>query len=204
MSNALLYIHGKGGNAEEAEQFKPYCKGYEVYGVGLKELTPWRAEKPIREAFEKLHMKHESVSILGNSLGAYFAMLALQSCSVKKAFFISPILNMEKLILDMMAWAHVTESELREKKEIATEFGETLSWEYLSYVRSHPIQWSIPTAILYAERDHMTARETVDTFVMNHNAELTVMPGGEHWFHTPEQLEFLGKWLTEVSRLIDP
>lgn len=149
-------------------------------------------------------MKHESVSILGNSLGAYFAMLALQSCSVKKAFFISPILNMEKLILDMMAWAHVTESELKEKKEIATEFRETLSWEYLSYVRSHPIQWSIPTAILYAERDHMTARETVDTFVMNHNAELTVMPGGEHWFHTPEQLEFLGKWLTEVSSLIDP
>ena len=203
MTNALLYIHGKGGNAEEAEQFKRYCEGYDVYGVDLKELTPWRAEKPIREAFEKLQTKHESVSILANSLGAYFAMLALQSRPVKKAFFISPILDMERLILDMMAWARVTESELEEKKEIATEFGETLSWEYLSYVRSHPIQWSVPTAILYAEGDHMTARTTVDAFVITHDAQLTVMPGGEHWFHTPEQLEFLGEWLTQKSCLID-
>ena len=200
MSKALLYIHGKGGNAKESEQFERYCAGYDVYGVDLNELTPWGAEKPIQNAFAQLQKKHASVSILANSLGAYFAMLALQKQAVKEAFFISPILDMEKLILDMMTWAHVTEQELSEKKEIATEFGETLSWEYLSYVRHHPIQWDIPTEILYAERDHMTSRETVDTFVKTHHASLTVMPGGEHWFHTPEQLEFLGEWLTRVSR----
>ena len=27
------------------------------------------------------------------------------------------------------------------------------------------------------------------------NAELTVMPGGEHWFHTKEQMQFLDNWI---------
>ena len=26
-------------------------------------------------------------------------------------------------------------------------------------------------------------------------AELTVMPGGEHWFHTEEQMRFLDEWI---------
>ena len=63
--------------------------------------------------------------------------------------FISPIVNMEKVITDMMAWANVTEEELCAKREIETSFGETLSWEYLCYVREHPVSWTIPTEILY-------------------------------------------------------
>ena len=66
---------------------------------------------------------------------------------INRAFFISPIVNMEKLITDMMSWANVTEEDLQEKKYIETEFGETLSLEYLSYVRKHPIIWNVRTDI---------------------------------------------------------
>lgn len=59
---------------------------------------------------------------------------------------------MERLIADMMIWANVTEDELKEKKEIQTTFGETLSWDYLCYVRENPIIWKIPTHILYGEK----------------------------------------------------
>ena len=31
------------------------------------------------------------------------------------------------------------EEKLREKQLITTGFGETLSWEYLCYVRNHPV-----------------------------------------------------------------
>ena len=41
-----------------------------------------------------------------------------------RAYFISPIVNMEKLIADMMQWANVTEAELRSKGVIHTAFGE--------------------------------------------------------------------------------
>lgn len=103
---------------------------------------------------------------------------------------------MEKLISDMMAWAHVTEKELRAKKEIPTDFGETLSWEYLCYVREHPIIWNVPTHILYGEKDHLTSYETISAFAEKNRAALTVMPGGEHWFHTEEQMKFLDNWIT--------
>ncbi len=95
----------------------------------------------------------------------------------------------------MMLWANVTEQELAEKSEIPTDFGETLSWRYLLYVRAHPISWNVPTRILYGERDDLTSLETISAFAKRIGAELTVMPDGEHWFHTPEQMRFLDDWI---------
>lgn len=118
-------------------------------------------------------------------------MHTLQNHEIEKALFISPLLDMERLILDMMGWADVSEQELQEKGEIPTDFGETLSWGYLCFVRDNPIVWNLPTEILYAERDHLTSRQTIDSFLDNHNANLTIMGNGEHWFHTDEQLSFL-------------
>ena len=39
---------------------------------------------------------------------------------IHKAYFISPIVDLEKLIGDMMLWANVTEEELRDKGVIHT------------------------------------------------------------------------------------
>ena len=78
---------------------------------------------------------------------------------------------MEQLILDMMGWAGVPEETLHEQGEIPTNFGETLSWRYLCYVREHPIQWDVPTAVLYAGKDNLTARRTVDAFVRSHRGK---------------------------------
>lgn len=38
--------------------------------------------------------------------------------------------------------------------------------------------------------------ETISAFAKRTGAELTVMPGGEHWFHTEEQMKFLDAWIT--------
>ena len=47
----------------------------------------------------------------------------------------------------------MTESRLEAEGEISTEFGETLSWPYLQYVRAHPVsRWETPTRILWAQR----------------------------------------------------
>lgn len=80
------------------------------------------------------------------------------------AYFISPVVDMEQLICNMMQWAGVSEFELAEKLEIPTTFGETLSWKYLCYVREHPISWKIPTHILYGENDNLTSKETIKAF----------------------------------------
>ena len=97
----------------------------------------------------------------------------------------------------MMQWANVTEQELESEGVIHTDFGEDLSWEYLSYVRSHPITWHAPTQILYGSNDHLTSLDTITDFANKHQATLTVMEGGEHWFHTEDQMLFLDNWIKE-------
>ena len=103
--------------------------------------------------------------------------------------------NMENLITNMMIWSNVREEKLRNEKEISTDFGETLSWEYLCYVRKHPIKWNIPTCILYGANDNLTSIKTVSGFAEQIGAVLTVMNDGEHWFHTDKQMEFLDNWI---------
>lgn len=114
---------------------------------------------------------------------------------IEKAYFISPMVDMEKLICDMMTSANVTEDELKSLRIISTSFGEDLSWEYLCYVRNHPIRWDCPTAILYGSHDNLTSYDTIKAFAEKHHADLTVMENGEHWFHTKEQMKFLGIWI---------
>ena len=65
----------------------------------------------------------------------------------------------------------------------------------MCFVRDNPIEWDIPTEILYAGNDNITSRRTVNEFVRTHNAKLTVMEDGEHWFHTEEQVAFLDEWI---------
>ena len=121
-------------------------------------------------------------------------MLSLADKSIKKAMFVSPIVDMEHIILNMMILSKVSEKTLYEEKVIKTSFGETLSWEYLSYVRTHPITWNVPTNILYAENDTITSFETITNFANSIGATLTIMNDGEHWFHTEEQIIFLDNW----------
>lgn len=126
----VVYIHGKGGNSGEATHYKSLFSKCDVIGLDYTAQFPWEAKEEFPLLFNSICKNYKSVEIVANSIGAYFAMNALSEKQIKKAYFISPIVNMERLITDMIHWADVTESELKEKKEIQTTFGETLSWEY--------------------------------------------------------------------------
>lgn len=208
-STLVIYIHGKGGNASEAEHYKKLFADCDVVGFDYKSETPWDFKDEFLNWAEEKFGDYKNVVLVANSIGAYFSMNAISQIDaetsgtkneitekISRAFFISPIVNMEKLICNMMDWAGVTEAQLEEKKIISTDFGENLSWEYLTYVRKKPIQWKIPTEILYGENDNLTSLETVSEFARAHTANLTVMNGGEHWFHTDEQMKFLDEWIS--------
>ena len=196
----ILYIHGKGGTAAEAAHYGPLFPACDVVGLDYNAEAPWEAAVEFPAAMQALSAEYDRVVLIANSIGAYFSMCALPQESIEKAYFISPIVNMEKLIGSMMGWAQVSEDELREKGTIETTFGETLSWDYLCYVRSHPLRWTVPTEILYGGQDTLTDRETVTAFAEAHGAGLTVMEDGEHWFHTAEQMAFLDSWLETRSK----
>lgn len=197
MKKAVIYIHGKGGSAEESAHYEPLFPDCDVFGLDYKTFTPWETGEEILAAVVKLKEEYDSVILTANSIGAFFSMNAHIDTLIERAFFISPIVDMERLITDMMAWANVTQEELKQRGVIATSFGEDLSWEYLCYVREHPIKWDCPTAILYGGRDSLTAYDTILSFAEQHNAALNVMEDGEHWFRTKEQMDFLDRWIKD-------
>ena len=199
VKNAVIYIHGKYGTAEEGEYYKKFFKEADVIGFEYTSEYPWNFQKEFSTFFDDICTKYKKISIIANSIGAYFTMLSLTNKNIEKAFFILPIVDMEKLIVDMMLSENIKEEELHKKKKIKTSFGETLSWDYLTFARKNPIEWNIPTYILYGENDDLTSYETILNFTNKSKANLTIMKGGEHWFHTDEQIEFLNNWIKNLA-----
>ncbi len=203
-----IYVHGKMGFKEEARSFAQIAvqKGYQVLSVDLPEhgmrkndknkFNSWNVVPELKSVLNFAKKKSDNISLYANSIGAWFSMLSFSNEDIQKCLFVSPVLDMEKLIINMMKWADVSEEKLMQEKEIDTTFGETLSWEYLQYARKNRIDnWNVPTSILYAGNDNLTERSVVDNFVKSFNCNLTVMENGEHWFHTPQQLDVLNKWI---------
>ena len=201
-----LYVHGKNGSKEEALDFAELVcpAGYQVLALDLPEygerknaperLLPWVVLPELQFVYQYAKVHWRSVSLRATSIGAWLSMMALQDKELKQAFFVSPVVDMEDLITNMMQWAGVTEAQLQQAGEIPTTFGETLSWKYLCWVREHPLQWHTPTQVLYGEKDNLTSREVLDRFKSNTGAHLTIMEEGEHWFHTELQLAVLQEW----------
>ena len=197
--NSLIYIHGKGGTASASEQFRTFFPDYDIYGFDYKSDNPWEAESEYKEYFLKMAEKYTSITVLASSLGAYFLMVSGADVMIQKALFVSPIVDMEHLIRDRMKQADVSDEVLKAKSTIYLSEGVVLSWDYLVWVRNHPIVWNVPTYILFGEKDHFQSLDTMETFAKEIGADLTVMPDGEHWFHTNEQTEFRKKWLNKCK-----
>jgi hypothetical protein len=205
--NLFLFVHGQGGCKEEAGAFAEIagCYGWQILSVDLPEhgerkeeknaFVPWHVVPELSAVMKYARSHWESIALRANSIGAWFSMLSLGNENLEKCLFVSPILDMHQLIKNMMLRADVSEDRLRREGTISTSFGQTLSWEYLSYVKKHPItQWDFSTEILYGDKDNLTDFSVMEKFTKHFECRLTVMKNGEHWFHTPEQLEFLDKW----------
>lgn len=202
MKHIVIYVHGKGGSAEEAEHYWPLFPDAEVIGFDYRAQTPWEANEEFPAFFRTQKARCACLRLIANSIGAFFSLASLSKALVDEAYLISPVVDMRQLIENMMQWAGVSEQELAEKQEIPTQFGETLSMQYLRYVREHPIVWQVPTHILYGEHDNLTSMQTISAFAEKTGAALSVMPGGEHWFHTEAQMQFLDRWLQTRSQKV--
>ena len=206
--NLFLHIHGKMGCKEEASRLAEIAcpMGYQVLSIDLpghgkrtgeiERFVPWEVVPELQAVYGLARQRWKKIRLYANSIGAYFGLLAFRDASLEKCLFLSPVLDMEKLIRKMMGWAGVTREQLQQAGEIPTAFGETLTWKYLTYAEEYRIsKWDSPTAILYAGQDHLTERETIDDFARRFGGTVTVMENGEHWFHTEEQLAVLDAWL---------
>lgn len=183
----VIYIHGAGGSAKEASFYKDLFYD-EVVGLEYQSNTPWDFKKETKSLFER----NKDCIIIANSIGAYFALLI--DISYKKAFLISPVVDMKNLIEGMLNERNISLAELEEKKVI-----DDLSWPYYLYACNNiPLAKSC-THIAYGEYDNLTSLETISNFAKINNATLDIMKGGEHYFHTPNEMEFLTSWINKYK-----
>ena len=176
----FLFVHGMHGQKEEALAFAEVAvqKGYQVLGIDLPvERKPWEVLPLLNEVRDYLYLNWKSVSIRANSIGSWFSLLAFQGKEVEKALFVSPLLDMKKFI----------------EKQPSRED------DYYEWVINNPITcWKAPTYILRPEVDLVVSETVGCDFIRRHKCQVSIMPDGEHWFHTPEQLAFLKTWEERV------
>ncbi len=143
----------------------------------------------------------KNISLFACSMGAYFSLLAYKDVPLKQCLFLSPVLNMELIINNMMSYFNVSEERLETEKEIETPIRQTLYWDYYCYVKSHPVEtWDKLTVILYGSDDNLTDISVVSEFVKRYNCTMNVLKHGEHYFHTNEQLLYFRQWLRDNIR----
>ena len=214
-SKVIIAVHGNMSNKEDipiqilAEVAEH--KGYQVlsfdlpqHGERQMENTLCKVEICVHELqliMDYVKERWNTINLFANSISAYFSLLAFYHEPIQHAWFLSPVVNMQMIIENMMRWFHIDEAQLSKEKEIATPIGQTLYWDYYCYVKKHPItNWPIPCDILYGEHDDMCDYGIIEKFVDAFHCGLQVMEGGEHYFHTPEQLKAYREWL--VTHLI--
>lgn len=124
VDRAYLFVHGQCGRKEEGSAFAEIAcpAGYQVLAVDLPEhgerkggedrFNPWTAAPELKTAFAYMKPRWSEIGVRANSIGAHFSMLALGGEKLCKALFVSPIVDMERLIIDMLHWTGVTEQEL--------------------------------------------------------------------------------------------
>lgn len=214
-SKLFVAVHGNMSDKTDtpisilAEEVVPL--GYQVISFDLPqhgdrkdETAPCKVQNcasDLCKIMDYAQRRATDISLFACSMGAYFSLLAYKEIPLKQCLFLSPVVNMEHIIDNMMVCFNVSKEQLKTEQEIPTHIGQTLYWDYYCYVKENPvIQWDNLTAILYGKEDNLCEFDFVSSFAKKFNCALEVMENGEHYFHTPEQLNFFRQWVKEQLR----
>ena len=211
----FIAVHGNMSNKEdkviEILANEAVKNGYQVLSFDLPEHgdrknedTPCKVQFCVNDLsviMSYVKEQWDEVNLFACSMGAYFSLLQYKNEDIRKALFLSPVVNMERIIDNMMKWFNVTEKMLEREKTIETSIGQMLYYDYYCYVKEHPINmWNIDTNILYGAKDELCESEFVRNFADKHSCKLDIVENGEHYFHTEEQLEEFQNWLEKYIK----
>lgn len=206
----FVVVHGNMSNkaddaivifAEEATAI-----GYQVFSFDLPEHGERKDEsyaykvqncvKDLNTIMEYAKALSNNISLFACSMGAYFSLLAYSNEPLQQCLFLSPVVNMKRIINNMMTWFNVTEDRLKTEKEIPTPAGHILYWDYYCYVKEHPVTaWNKSTSILYGSEDNISEFDVISEFAKHFDCDLQVVEKGEHYFHSEEQMQVFRQWL---------
>lgn len=206
----FLYVHGKMSRKEHAEVFASIAEknGWQTVSFDLPEsgermddhecrLDVWNGTKDLAAVADYVFASWKKVGLYACSLGAYFALntFANGDRNFEKCLFLSPIVDMQWLVENMMLWSGVTKEQLEKEGEIESPI-DTIRWDYYQYILAHPAKsWPYKTSILYASEDDLQPESAVRAFTERFGAELTISQGSKHPFMEEKDTEIVNGWL---------
>lgn len=207
----FIFVHGLESNKEDKlVKFFARCavdKGYQVlsfdlpgHGDRIKEGIRCDVNVAVPNLqlilnYAKKNWKY--INLATCSFGTYFSLLAYKDCKFDKCLFISPLVDMENMILSMLKKAKITLTRLEIEGEVRT-YSETLYYDYYKYVVEHRIEkWDSPTFMIRAENDLIVDEKTITDFSEKYKTELEIIPNAEHFLHTESDYHALEIWLNK-------
>lgn len=207
----LITVHGDMSHKEDtviglaAEH--AVAKGYYVLSFDLPEhgerqkndylCDPVNCISDLQAVYSYAKTVRPLITLFACSIGAYFSLQAFHEYTIRKSLFLSPAVNMQRVIENMMSGFNITREKLKAESQIELPIGKTLNWDYYTFVTEHPLvfKWNSPISILYGEKDMLVERKDIEAFSLRYNAELTILKDAEHYFHTNMQLNSFEDWI---------
>ena len=161
-----------------------------------KAFTPMDASPEVRAFARLARSQSTEVSLLANSIGAYFSLCDTPAGTFERAWLISPLLDLEYYIRDIMAEYSVSDEQLEAQTVIDTPRG-VLERSYLRFVEEHPARLNAPSWMIRGDQDEMVPLNALSRFVGAPGVELVQVEGGQHFLGQPPHLDTVVAWFEE-------
>lgn len=209
----IIAVHGNMSDKEDIsiELFAGHAidKGFQVLSFDLPKHGDRKADNTpckvqfcvgdLNSVMKYAQLKWKHINLFANSMGAYFSLLAYKNEFLEKAWFLSPLVDMRRMIENMMKWFDISKEQLEKEQTVKTPIGQIMYWDDYSYVKEHPINaWNVKTNILYGSKDDVCEPDTITKFVEKFHCKLKVIQEAEHYFNTEEQLQEFNRWILET------
>ena len=124
-SKIIIAVHGdmssKSDKPIEVLAEEVTALGYQVLSFDLPEhgdrkneptlYTVQNCISDLKIVMECAKSQKHSISLMANSVGVYFSLLAYKEESLSQSLFLSPVVNMERIIKNMMKWLSISEQQ---------------------------------------------------------------------------------------------
>ena len=159
-------------------------------------FTAKAASGEVRDFVQLAREEANKISLLAISVGAYAALCDTPSGTFERAWLVSPLLDLERYVRDVMSTYSVTDERLEAKTVINTPRA-SLSWPDLCFLTEHPVRLDMPSWTIRGSRDDVVPMEALSRFLSAPGAELVEIAGGPHFLGEPPYLDTVASWFEQ-------
>ena len=159
-------------------------------------FTAMAASGEVRSFVQLAREEATEVSLLAISVGAYVALCDMPSRTFERAWLVSPLLDLERYVRDVMSACSVTDERLEAETVVDTPRA-SLSWPDLCFLMEHPVRLDMPSWTIRGDGDDVVPREALSRFLSAPGAELVEIAGGPHFLGEPPYLDTVASWFAQ-------